>query len=152
VAYAPPNRHVFRKVLLGLALLLLLQQIATARRPTPQLAANCTTPSFKLSALTVKQARPLTYTIVGPAEGKFVLGVDTATFTHDAGGGWSGVPLPGKEDSYEVAAGVKPMKGCRRTGIFSLPVPLGQHVVTLYELRDTGAHELQHETITVTED
>ena len=152
-ALRAPSRHVGGKILIGAAFLLLLQQIGAARRPpAPTLAPNCTAAAFKLSANTVKQARPLTYTIVGPDGHRFVLGVDTASFVHNPDGGWSAVPLQGADDSFEVAAGVKPMKGCRRTGLFSLPIPLGEHTVTLYELTDTGAVELERQTITVTAD
>jgi hypothetical protein len=148
---APPRR-VGRKILAGFAFLLFLQQVAASRKPpAPDLAANCTTPSFALSTHSVKQARPLTYTIVGPDGGRFVLGVDTASFVPQPDGGWAAVPLPGGEDSYEVAAPAQPMKGCRRTGLFALPVRLGAHVVTLFELRGSTAVEIQREPITVTD-
>jgi hypothetical protein len=148
---AKPRRRLGMKVGFGLALILLIGAIGTARRPSaPDLAADCVNAAFKLSANAVKQARPLTYTIVGPETKRFVLGLDTRTFVRDAEG-WAAVPLPGKEDSYEVAAGVEPTTGCRRTGIFGLPVPLGDHTITLYELRENDVVEVAHQTITVTE-
>jgi hypothetical protein len=150
--WARPRRGVGSKILIGVGLLALLGYIGASRRPPPpNLAPNCEKASFALSSATVKAAKPLTYTIVGPNAHRYVLGVDTLSFVRADDGSYSAVPVPGREDSYEVAAGVKPMKGCRRTGIFALPVPPGDHVVTLYELTDTDVVEVERQTITVTE-
>jgi hypothetical protein len=150
--WARPRRGVGTKVLMGVALLALLGYIGAARRPLPpKLAPNCEKASFALSSDTVKAAKPLTYTIVGPNGHRYVLGVDTLSFVRADDGSYGAVPIRGREDSYEVAAGVKPMKGCRRTGVFSLPVPVGEHVITLYELTDTDVVEIERQTITVTE-
>jgi hypothetical protein len=150
--WARPRRSVGTKVLIGVGLLALLGYIGAARQPQPpKLAPNCERASFALSSYSVKTAKPLTYTIVGPADRRYVLGVDTLTFVRAADGSYGAVPVPGREDSYEVAAGVKPMKGCRRSGVFSLPVPVGEHVVTLYELTGADVAEIERQTITVTE-
>lgn len=151
--WARPRRKIGVKLLIGVAVLVLIARVGAARRPpAPVLAASCTTPSFALSAYTVKQARPLVYTIVGPEDRRYVLGLDTLTFVRQDDGGWNAVPAPGDEDSYLIPAGVAPMKHCRRTGLFSLPVPVGEHVLTLYELKGTQAPEIQRVTVTVTAD
>jgi hypothetical protein len=148
---ARPRRGIAFKVFIGLGVLLLLLRLGIARRPQPPaLAASCTTPAFALSTMTVKQARPLSYAIVGPDAGRYVIGVNTTEFRHKAEGGYEPVPIPGRENDVIVAAGVKPMKNCRRTGFFALPIALGDARVTLYELTPTGSRELARETVTVT--
>jgi hypothetical protein len=149
--WARPRRNVGTKILIGVGLLALLGYIGASRQPAPpKLAPNCEKASFALSSATVRAAKPLTYTIVGPDGHRYVLGVDTLSFVRNADGSYGAVPMPGRENSYEVAAGVKPMKGCRRTGVFALPVPPGEHVMTLYELTDTDVVEVERQTITVT--
>jgi hypothetical protein len=149
--WARPRRNVGTKILFGVGLLALLGYIGASRQPAPpKLAPNCEKASFALSSTTVRAAKPLTYTIVGPNGHRYVLGVDTLSFVRNDDGSYAAVPAPGRENSYEVAAGVKPMKGCRRTGVFALPVPPGEHVITLYELTDTDVVEVERQTITVT--
>ncbi|MDQ1711099.1 MAG: hypothetical protein QOE45_549 [Frankiaceae bacterium] len=148
---ARPRRRFGAKVFVGVAVLLLLLRVGLARRPEPPaLAASCTTPAFALSATTVKQARPVSFTIVGPDSGRYVIGVNTTGFRHQPEGGYVAVPIPGREKDVITGAGVQPMKGCRRTGYFALPISPGDATVTLYELTSTGTVELAHRTVTVT--
>jgi hypothetical protein len=137
-------------VFAGLALLLLIQQVGAARKPPPQLAADCTTPGFKLASDTVKQSRFVTFTMVGPPGRWYALGVNTKTLVRAADGGWEAVPLPGQAD-YEIAANTKSLKGCRLTRQFGVPeFPAGQHTVTMYALSSGTAREIGHTALTVT--
>jgi hypothetical protein len=146
-----PRRRILLKVFVGFGVLLLLLRLGIARRPKPpDLAADCARPAFALSALTVKQSRPLSYAIVGPNDKRYVLGVNTTAFTHKPEGGYAPVPIPGRENDVIVAAGVEPMTGCKRTGFFALPIALGDARVTLYELTADGTVELDRKTVTVT--
>jgi hypothetical protein len=148
---ARPRRRFLLKLFVGLMVLGLLARVGIARRPQPPaLAASCTTPAFALSATTVKQARPVSYTIVGPNDGRYVIGVNTTEFRHKAEGGYDPVPLPDVDPVKDVVfEGVKPMKGCRRTGFFALPIRLGEARIALYELTPTGTTELARKTVTV---
>ncbi|HEU0130942.1 MAG TPA: hypothetical protein VFQ85_08130 [Mycobacteriales bacterium] len=156
--YAVPSRRIGRKLALGLGLLLLLMWIGVNRRPKPPfLEVSCTTPAFALSTHEVEFAHPVTYTVVGPEAEKLVIGVDTQTFRHlDGAGGYEPVPLPGTDPRPIIAAGHlsreegHPMKGCRRSGVFALPITPGPHVVILYELTPTGATEVARQDVTVT--
>jgi hypothetical protein len=150
---ARPRRRFLVKLLVGLAVLALFARVGLARRPQPPaLAASCATPAFALSATTVKQARPVSFTIVGPDDGRYVIGVNTTAFRHKPDGGYDPVPLPGVDPVKDVVVvGVRPMKNCRRTGFFGLPVRLGDTRVTLYALTPTGTTELARKTITVTQ-
>jgi hypothetical protein len=145
------RRRVLPKVTTGLAVLGAFFLITNASRPKPPaLAADCAKPAFALSAESVKESRPVWYTIVGPDTKRYVLGVNTAGFVRRADGGYDAVPVRGRENAMIVAAGVKPMKGCRRTGYFGLPVPPGTHEVTLYELTDAGTVAVERRNIEVT--
>jgi hypothetical protein len=144
---ARPRRNIGRKVFFGLAFLLLLQQIGAARKPPPQLAPDCANPGFKLASDTVKQARFVTYSIVGPNGRWYALGVDTNTLVRRADGGWDGVATPGQPE-FRVAASVKSLTGCRHNGQFGVPFfPAGQHTVTMYDLTSGTAVEVGHRAI-----
>jgi hypothetical protein len=149
---ARPRRRVGVKLFVGLVLLALLARAGLSRRPQPPaIAASCTTAAFALSATTVKQARPVSYTIVGPNDGRYVIGVNTTEFRHKPEGGYDPVPVPGADPLRDVVFdGVKPMKNCQRTGLFALPIRLGEARVSLYELTPTGTTELARKTVTVT--
>jgi hypothetical protein len=137
---------VLRKVGIGLMCLMVLATAALIRRPRPPLlAANCEKPTFELSS-PAKQNRPAAYTMVGPADRQYALGIDTATFVN-RGGSWVPVPQPGRPADQLVAVSAEPMPRCRRIGYLGLPLALGQHTVTMYELTPTGAVEVQRATI-----
>jgi hypothetical protein len=146
------RRGIGTKVLIGAGLLLLLGYIGASQKPSaPPIAASCTKPAFALSTYTPKQARPVTFSVVGPPGKIYTLAVDTLTFEHQPQGGWTAVPAPGREESV-VLVRVKPFKKCRTAGIFALPVPLGAHTVTLFELTGTQAPEVARADILVTDD
>ena len=108
-------------------------------------AANCERPAFELSS-PARQNRPAAYTMVGPADRRYALGIDTATFV-DRGGTWVPVPQPGHPADQLVAVSAEPMPDCRRIGFVGLPLALGPHTVTMYELTPSGAVEVQRATI-----
>ena len=147
---ARTRRRVLPKFLIGLGAILLLMRLGAARQPKPpDLATDCTTPAFALSAESVKQARAVTFTIVGPDTKRYVLGVNTMAFVPSPRGGYHAVPLRGREEDMLLPT-VKPMKGCRATGLFALPVEVGEHQVKLYELTPAGTIEVERKTIEVT--
>ncbi|HEV2889377.1 MAG TPA: hypothetical protein VGX28_03295 [Frankiaceae bacterium] len=145
-----PKRNVLAKVGIGLVALLALGTAALARQPRPPaLPASCDRPSFALAS-PAKQSRPLAYTMVGPEEKRYMLALNTSGFVRDAGGAWRPVTLPGRPRDQVVYVGDEPMTGCRRSGVLNLPVPLGEHVVTMYELPPTGsAVEVARQTVEV---
>jgi hypothetical protein len=150
--WAKPRRGIASKVLIGAGLLLLLGFIGASQKPSsPALAASCTKPAFALSTYTPKQARPVTFSVVGPPDRLYTLAVDTLTFEHEADGGWTPVPAPGREESV-ILVRVKPLKKCRTSGVFALPVPLGTHTVTLFELTGAQAPEVARTDVLVTDD
>lgn len=144
---------MLRKVLLGLVIIGFLSWVAAMRRPNaPDLAADCTKAAFRLSSEKVETARPLTYTMVGAAGREYALGVNTVSFTGSPGA-WRPVAAAGHENDVILAATPAPMPaGCKRTGLFALPVPPGKHTVTLYELVSGGAVFVAQQEIEVTED
>lgn len=133
-------------------ILLFLMRLGTARRPQPpDVAADCTKPAFTLSATSVRQGAPVTFAIVGPAGRTYALGFDVRSFERGAGGGWVPVP-PVAEGSLVAAAPFAMPEGCKHTGFFAVPVPYGDHTVTLYELTDRGPLFVDQQEVTVTED
>lgn len=140
-----PKRNVLTKAAVGLLGLLLLATAAVARRPRPpELPPSCEVPAFALSS-PVKQARPVAFTIVGPPDRRYAIGVDTAGFVRE-GGAWHAVPLRGAAGTVVVRDELMP--SCKRTGAFAMNLPLGRHFVTLYELRPDGtALEVQREEV-----
>lgn len=146
-----PKRNVLAKAGVGLAGLMVLAMAAMARAPRPpRLAADCIKPAFAVSS-PAKQHRPIAFTIVGPSDRRYALGVDTATFV-EQGGAWVPVPQAGKTADDVVVVKDEAMPRCARTGAFSLGLPLGRHTVTLYELvPGRGAIEIQRETLELVE-
>lgn len=140
-----PKRNVFKKTAVGVLGLLILATAAVARRPKPpELPPSCEVPAFALSS-PVKQARPVAFTIVGPPDRRYAIGVDTAGFVRE-GGAWRAVPLRGVAGTVVVRDELMP--SCKRVGAFAMNLPLGKHVVTLYELRPDGeAVEVQREEV-----
>ena len=139
-------------MLLGLVIIAFFGWLGAIKRPVPpQIEADCTRAAFSLSALEVKQARPLSYTIVGPAGREYALGVDT-TCVHRRPRRLARGARPGSEDDVILAAEPAPMPaGCSRTGLFALPISLGKHTVTLYELVGAGPVFVAEQRIEVTE-
>ncbi|HEX8004790.1 MAG TPA: hypothetical protein VF519_19050 [Mycobacteriales bacterium] len=143
----PPRRNVLAKALVGVLGLMLLSIAALARRPrTPELAASCTTPAFALAS-PAKQNRPLAFTMVGPSDRLYALGLDSLGFVRE-GGTWRAVRKP---DSPEpVYAAPARLADCRRTGVLNVAVPPGEHTVSMYELtEDQGAVEVRRQTVEV---
>ena len=137
-------------MLLGLIVLLFLMRLGTARRPqAPDLAADCAKPAFALSATSVRQGAPVSFTIVGRAGRTYALGFDVRSFERSADGRW--VPVPPVAEGSLVAAAPEPMPAdCSRTGYFAVPVPPGTHTVSLYELHALGPLFVAQQKITVT--
>lgn len=136
--------------MLGLVVLLFILRISSERRPqAPDLGADCAKPAFVLSKTSVVEAGPVAFTMVGPAGRRYALGVDVATFTETG----APVPKPGYEATVLVPDdGRKPMpEECVKDGFFALPVPLGTHTVTMYELTDRGAVFVAERAVEVTE-
>jgi len=133
-----PSRNVLRKVGIGLAGFMVLATAALVRRPQPPgLAANCDKPAFELSSPT-RQNRPAAYTMVGPAGRRYALGVDTATFVQREGR-WTAVPQPGRAADQVVVVMAESLPKCRRIGYLGLPLALGTHTATMFELTPSGA-------------
>ena len=146
----PPKRNVLTKVGIGATGLLLLAVASLARRPQPpDLAPNCDKPAFALSS-PAKQYRPTAFTMVGPAAKRYVLGVNTVGVVRNATGTWGPVALPGKPPDQVLYVRDEPLTGCRRIGVLNFAVPLGEHVVTMYELGDgQSAVEVQQVKVEV---
>ena len=128
---------------------MLLATAALTRAPkAPELATSCVTPAFAMET-PAKQNRPVAFTMVGPSDRRYALGVNTATFVRQDGQ-WFPVPLLGKPATEVVIVAAKAMPECKRTGVFNVPVPVGEVTVTMYELtEDRGAVEVQRETLAV---
>ena len=148
-----PRRNITRKVMLGLVVLLFLMRLGAERRPkAPDLAADCAKPAFKVSAASVRQSGPVAYRIVGPNGRDYRVGVDIRTWERRADGVWTPVPKPGYEGTYLAELKPAAMKDCAREGLFALPVPVGTHTMTLYELTERGPLFVAEEQVEVTED
>jgi hypothetical protein len=149
-----PSHHLGRKLFIGLVVVLLIGVVGVSRRPkAPLLVPDCTTPAFKLSTETPKQNHPVAFTMVGPPGRLYVLGVDTVSFEHHPGEdtAWLPVAMSGVDQEDILVVGSAPMPKCRRVGVFAVPIPLGGHLVTMYELtEDRGAVEVARTTIHVT--
>jgi hypothetical protein len=149
----PPSHHLGRKLVIGLAVIVLIGVVGANKRPSaPLLAPDCTTPGFKLSTETPRQNHPVAFTMVGPPGRIYVLGVDTVSFEHHPGAeaAWLPVAVSGVDQENVLVVGSAPMPKCRRVGVFAVPIPLGGHLVTMYELTDDrGAVEVARTTLRV---
>jgi len=150
----PPSHRLGRKMFIGVAVILLIGVVGASRRPrAPLLAPDCTTPAFKLSTETPRQNHAVAFTMVGPPGRIYVLGVDTVSFEHHPGEdtAWLPVAMSGVDQENVLVVGSAPMPKCRRVGVFAVPIPLGGHLVTMYELTDDrGAVEVARTTLHVT--
>lgn len=153
LAMKKPTHHLGRKLFIGLVVVLLLGVIGASRRPhAPLLEPDCNTPGFKLSTETPRQNHAVAFTMVGPPGRIYVMGVDTVSFEHHPGEelAWLPVAMNGVDQENLLVIGSAPMPKCRRTGVFAVPIPLGGHLVTMYELtEDRGAVEVARTTLHV---
>ncbi len=122
------------QVAIGLFLLFIVVRVGGGRPASPpQVAADCTTPSLRLSAASAPAGAPIAYTFTGPAEAEFVVAIDAVSVRRAEAGRYTGEPA-----GSVVTRPVRPA-GCRATGLLGLPFERGgPHTVRLFRIEPDG--------------
>jgi hypothetical protein len=105
-------------------------------RPAPVADGSCTKPAFVLDQTEVRLYGVIRWSAAGPAGSSVVFGIDTSSLPSGLADGKLAGPLP--------------LEGCRATGRFGVGAPLGDHVVTVFNVaRDGRVTTVGTEKITV---
>lgn len=146
VVKRPPRNILFKVALFSLFAVIVIRVVGAQSTTAPVLAADCTSPAFALSTYAVQQGKPLTYAIVGPAAGSYVLGFDAddVAVAPDGsvivtGGGTVRTPV------------LSPGETCRVTGQLGTPLDPGTHIATLFDVAASPPRQVQRETFAITD-
>ena len=125
----PPNprrvsvKNLLAYFVLGVLVVALIRE--GAGRGGPKVDGSCTRAAFAVNKTDVASYGVLTWSATGPAGSKVVFAIDTSTLPTSAADG--------------LLLGPVTLTSCRAHGRFGVPVPPGNHVLTVFTVRTDGA-------------
>ncbi|MCW2600431.1 MAG: hypothetical protein JWM02_2260 [Frankiales bacterium] len=90
----------------------------------PRVAGSCTKAAFAVDKTNVTSYGALRWSAAGPAEDRVAFAVDTST-----------LPTSG---AHGLLLGPVPLTGCKASGRFGVPLPAGQHLLTVFTVTPDG--------------
>ena len=151
IPYGTPNLRGIPRLPIKLVLVVLLALLGWSILRSSQkvpLATSCTKADFALSTHSPRQNDPVKYSITGPDDGQYVLGIDVAKYVFEGTREISATPDPGKTQVQTIPK-LHTLKSCKASGFFVVRVEPGVHAIKLFRIAGGNTELVTTQTLTV---